>query len=376
MKNIILFFLLTSSFLSLTAQQLIDKNATKETKRLYSNLNHLTQKGIMFGHHEDMAYGIDWNAVEGKSDVKDVCGAYPAVHGWDVGREGNENNIDNVSFSKTLTWIEEVYKRGGINTVSWHVDNPVSGGNAWDTTKAVNQILPGGKFHQAYVSKLDKAAAFLSQCKSGSTYIPIIFRPFHEHNGNWFWWGKGICSEEDYIKLWRFTVDYLKNVKGLHHLIYAFSPDRSRMDMNSAKTSYLYAYPGDDYVDILGFDDYMDVGITWNTKTQVEQRNDFLQALRAISELAKEKNKIAAITETGLEGITNPKWFTEVILNPLKESPDIKISYVMVWRNANKKHHYAPYPGQLSANDFIDFYRDKKTIFENDIPNMYTKDIR
>ncbi|HTJ53401.1 MAG TPA: glycosyl hydrolase, partial [Cyclobacteriaceae bacterium] len=321
MKKVIIIFLLAGSFLNLTAQQLSDKNATKETKRLYANLNHLTQQGIMFGHHEDMAYGIDWNAVEGKSDVKDVCGAYPAVHGWDVGKEGNENNIDNVSFSKTLTWIEEVYKRGGINTVSWHVDNPVTGSNAWDTTKAVSQILPGGKFHEAYLSRLDKAATFLSQCKSGSTYIPIIFRPFHEHNGNWFWWGKGICSEEDYIKLWRFTVDYLKNEKGLHHLIYAFSPDRSRMDINNAKATYLYAYPGDDYVDILGFDDYMDVGITWNKKTQVEQRNDFLQALRAISELSKEKNKIAAITETGLEGVTNPKWFTEVILNPLKESP-------------------------------------------------------
>ena len=376
MKKVIIFFLLTGSFLNLTAQQLIDKNATKETKRLYANLNHLTQQGIMFGHHEDMAYGIDWNAVEGKSDVKDVCGAYPAVHGWDVGKEGNENNIDNVSFSKTLTWIEEVYKRGGINTVSWHVDNPVTGSNAWDTTKAVSQILPGGKFHEAYVSKLDKAATFLSQCKSGSTYIPIIFRPFHEHNGNWFWWGKGICSEEDYIKLWRFTVDYLKNEKGLHHLIYAFSPDRSRMDINNAKATYLYAYPGDDYVDILGFDDYMDVGITWNKKTQAEQRNDFLQALRAISALAKEKNKIAAITETGLEGVTNPKWFTEVILNPLKESPDIKISYVMVWRNATRKHHYAPYPGQVSASDFVDFYHDKRTIFENDIPTMYTKDMK
>lgn len=43
--------------------------------------------------------------------------------------------------------------------------------------------------------------------------IPVIFRPYHEHNGDWFWWGKGVNSEEDYIKLWQFTVEYLRDEK-------------------------------------------------------------------------------------------------------------------------------------------------------------------
>ena len=81
--------------------------------------------------------------------------------------------------------------------------------------------------------------------------------------------------------------------------------------------------------------------------------------------------KIAAMTETGQEGVTNTEWFTQVILNPLKANPDIKLAYFMVWRNANVKHHYAPYPGHASASDFIEFYNDPYTLFEKDIQNMY-----
>jgi mannan endo-1,4-beta-mannosidase len=201
--------------------------------------------------------------------------------------------------------------------------------------------------------------------------VPIIFRPFHEHNGGWFWWGKGNCTEQEYIQLWRFTVTYLKNEKKLHHLIYAFSPDRSGINLDDAKASYLYAYPGDEYVDVIGLDNYMDVGISWNKKTRVEQKADFVKVLGTLSELANEKNKIAALTETGQEGLTNKEWFTQVILNPLKENPNIQLAYFMMWRNANVKHHYAPFTGHPAAADFVRFYNDPYTLFEADLQNIY-----
>jgi mannan endo-1,4-beta-mannosidase len=141
--------------------------------------------------------------------------------------------------------------------------------------------------------------------------------------------------------------------------------------MDDPKKSYLYGYPGDDYVDILGYDNYMDVGITWNKKSQQEQLADLVKGLRTVSDLAKEKKKVAALTETGLEGVTNPNWFTQTILTPLKANPDIKLSFFMVWRNANTKHHYAPYPGHRSVDDFLVFFKDPFTLFESDIQNMY-----
>lgn len=371
MKKIIICLLLVLSWSLASAQKLVDKKATRETKALFNNLKKLSQQNILFGHHESDAYGVGWTGIADRSDVKDVCGDYPAVHGWDVGKEGEVNNIDGVDFNRTHQWIRQVYERGGINTISWHMDNPSSGGNAWDTTRAVTHILPGGKDHAKYVKRLDLVADFLDKCTSGETKIPIIFRPFHEHNGNWFWWGKGHCTEKEYVQLWRFTVDYLKNKRKLHHLLYAFSPDRSRMDLNNAKTSYLYAYPGDDYVDILGYDNYMDVGVAWNTRPKEQQLSELVTGLRALSQLAKAKNKIAALTETGLEGITNAAWFTEVILDPLKANPDIHLAYIMVWRNGNEKHHYAPYPGHPSVEDFMKFSKDPYTLFEGDLQHIY-----
>ena len=356
----------------LHGQALIDKKATHETQALYTNLKKISQQGLLFGHQDDDAYGTKWKAIPGKSDVKDVIGSYPAVHGWDLAKLGLlDFNIDTVDFKKMLGWIKETYKRGGINTISWHLDNPANKKNAWDTAKAVKHILPGGSLHAAYKKELDILTDFLNNCKEGSIKIPIIFRPFHEHNGNWFWWGKGNCTEQEYIQLWKFTVDYLKNEKKLHHLIYAFSPDRSRINLDDAKASYFYGYPGDDYVDIIGLDNYMDVGVQWNQKSREEQNADLVKILRTISNLAIEKNKIAAMTETGQEGVTNTEWFTQVILNPLKANPDIKLAYFMVWRNANVKHHYAPYPGHPSTSDFIKFYNDPYTLFEKDIQSMY-----
>jgi mannan endo-1,4-beta-mannosidase len=356
----------------LLGQTLIDKKATPETLALYTNLKKLSQQNLLFGHQDTDAYGTTWKAVSGKSDVKDVAGSYPAVHGWDVAKLGlSAANLDSVNFEKMLGWINATYERGGINTISWHLDNPANKKSAWDTVKAVRHILPGGKAHADYVKELDVLAGFLNRCSSDATKIPIIFRPFHEHNGNWFWWGKGNCTEQEYVQLWKFTIDYLKNKKNLHHLIYAFSPDRSRINLDDAKTSYLYAYPGDDYVDIIGLDNYMDVGVQWNRKSREEQNADLVKILRTVSTLAIEKNKVAALTETGQEGVTNAAWFTEVILHPLKTNPDIKLAYVMVWRNANVKHHYAPYTGHPAAADLVKFYNDPYTLFESDLRNIY-----
>jgi mannan endo-1,4-beta-mannosidase len=115
----------------------------------------------------------------------------------------------------------------------------------------------------------------------------------------------------------------------------------------------------------------MDVGVKWNTKSAAEQQADFIKGLTVLTALAKEKNKVAALTETGQEGISNPLWFTSVILNPIKATPAIQIAYVLVWRNANTTHHYAPFRGHASEADFISFYKDPVTLFEYDLKNIY-----
>tara|TARA_R110002096_G_scaffold87831_5_gene201480 strand:- start:14827 stop:15981 length:1155 start_codon:yes stop_codon:yes gene_type:complete len=350
----------------------IDKNATAETKALYSNLKKLAKTNILYGHQDDLAYGHDWWAEPGRSDVKEVTGSYPAVYGWELGdiRQGVEASLDSVNFESIKGWIKEAYSRGGINTISWHMNHPVTDGNTWDMTPAVYDIIPGGSQHEKFVSWLDIFADFITDLKDeNGEAIPIIFRPYHEHTADWFWWGEKQTTVEEYVTLWRFTVDYLKDEKQLHNLLYAYSPDGGSKDRSD---KYMEKYPGDDYVDILGYDEY---GSFMDGKNDVEVLSN---ALAKIVTEADARNKIAALTETGQEKIPSEKWFTESLLKAMTLNPKAsEISYVLTWRNANqqrenREHFYSSYPSHSSAPDMKKFKDAEIMFFEDDLPNMYT----
>ena len=87
---------------------------------------------------------------------------------------------------------------------------------------------------------------------------------------------------------------------------------------------------------------------------------------------AKKSGKLAAFTETGLESIVNPEWWTGSLLKVMK-SGNMNISYVLVWRNDRQSptHYYAPFPGHPSVPDFMKFYNHPATLFEKDLPPMY-----
>ena len=227
----------------------------------------------------------------------------------------------------------------------------------------MKELLPGGSHHEAFKAILADVADLAKGCrgKDGSL-VPMIFRPWHEFDGDWFWWGRAHCTVAEFTALYRLTVGELRDANGVHNLIYAFSPD-CRFD---SEAGFLERYPGDAWVDLVGFDDYADFG---------RDRYDLvagLKKLTIVSDYAKRHGKVAAFTETGLESIPNPTWFTETLLRTLK-SPGLELSYVMVWRNDQRSptHYYAPFPGHPSAPDFQRFYDDPFTLFEKDLKGMY-----
>lgn len=348
----------------------VDRAATSETRALFQNLRRISGNGILFGQEDATLYGLNWRGDTDRSDVKSVSGSHPAVYGWDleqVVKAGLGEKVgDPAIASKIAEQIRQSYDRGGVNTLSWHMQNFVTGKNFYDTTRTVYAILPGGNKHEAFTASLDQVAAFIQSLKgSDGKQVPVIFRPFHEHTGSWFWWGKRFCTPDEYKNLWRFTVGYLRDKKNIHSILYAYSPDRIRGDFSE----YLERYPGDDYVDILGFDNYSELknfDDTLNTGLAIK-------SLKLITDYARSRNKVAALTETGLEKIVNPEWFS-MLLERIKADPDAsRISYMMVWRNAHEGHFYAPYPGHSSVPDFLKFYNDPYTLFQNDIKNFYVK---
>jgi mannan endo-1,4-beta-mannosidase len=344
--------------------QIADKKATVETKNLYKNIKKLTKKGIMFGHQDALAYGVGWKYQEGRNDVKEVTGQLPAVFGWDLAgiEKDSHLNIDSVPFSNMKRYIKQVYDKGLVNTISWHLNNPLNDKTAWDETAgSVASILPNGPKNQKFNNWLDKLSVFMLSLKgSDNKPIPILFRPFHELTGSWFWWGKKHCSPQEFKQLWQYTYNYL-NTKGVHNLIYVYNTSGFE-----SKEEFLERYPGDQFVDMVSFDTYDFKGADVN-ETFVKSLD---KQLTMLGEIAKEHKKIPTIGEAGYEAVPYPEWWTKVLM---KGIADHKISYVLIWRNAGyqpstgKHHYYAPYPGQVSEKDFVKFFNLDKTFFENEV---------
>lgn len=354
-------------FLAQNTFRLSNKNATEETQDLYKNLWQLLDKGIMFGHQDDLGYGVNWRMQDGRSDVKETTGDYPAVFGWDVMNmeSGGKGPIDIFSFNEMKKMMEGVYNMGGINTVSWHANNPLSGKNAWDNTKGgVKAILPGGEKHQMFLGWLDLISNYLATVKGkDKKQIPILWRPYHELTGSWFWWGKGNCTPEEFKQLWKMTYDHMTRTKGQNNLIWIYNTS----DFNS-KEEFLEFYPGDEYVDMISFDIY-ELDNPVHNKAYVERSQ---KQFAIMDEFAREHHKIPTLAETGYEQIPYNRFWTNTLMEAIG---NYKISYVLAWRNhglteEKKMHYYVPYKGHPNEQDFKDFYNLERTFFLKDIQNI------
>lgn len=322
---------------------------------LFEQLKSVGDNGVLFGHQDDLAYGVNWAYEEGRSDTKEAAGDYPALFGWELGgiELGHSVNLDSVPFNKMRQFVLNGYEMGAVITFSWHpysaVDNTKS---SWDTDqRVVEHIIPGGSHHEAFKKQLDAVAAFFSSLKTqDGQNVPFIFRPWHEMDGGWFWWGSTLCSPEEFKTLFRFTVEYLKDEKGLDFLT-AYSPD----NRFNTEEEYLTWYPGDDIVDIIGMDNYGDF------RVGSENVEAATKKLEVVVNYANKVDKVAAFTESGLDKVTDDQWFTRM-LGPafLQSEVASQIAYVMLWRNADTTHFFSSYAGHSSENDFNEFVSHEK----------------
>jgi mannan endo-1,4-beta-mannosidase len=362
---------------------LADSGRTQKTENLLANLKAQGDSGVyMFGHHDATVYGIGWEAdyandstVGARSDVKSVCNDMPAVLSFDLGRIelGGDRNLDGVPFSRLRQEIINQFEHGGLTTISWHVDNPLSGGTAWVAdslkdveTKTVEAVLEGGSQHEKFLGWVDMVGDFLNALVTPyGVKVPVVFRPWHEHSGSWFWWGQAHCTAEQYKQLWHLTADRLK-AKGVTNVLYAYSPGT---ESDGDPEKYMERYPGDDIIDVLGVDTYCGAPDGDSVKIAAyAQKLD--KHLAMIETIAKAHGKALALTETGYEGIPQKQWWTKTLAPVLAKHP---VAYVVVWRNARERpsHHFAPYPGHASAADFVSFYNLKKTLFLRDVNALY-----
>lgn len=327
------------------AQQLIERMAA------------LSQKGLMFGHQDDPFYGLSWQWEEGRSDTYELIGDYPAVMGFDLGglEEGHDKNLDSVPFVWMRREAIAHVERGGIITFSWHPRNPRTGGTAWDTSDStvVRNVLPGGEQHELFVGWLDVVAQFLGSLRhEDGSPVPFIFRPWHEYNGSWFWWGQALCSDEEYKALFAMLQDYM-NERMPGQIVWSQSPNlQGGWTVEQLEARFV----GTDRCDILGQDCYQ-----WGTEEDFIAQNT--ADVQFLSEYAHSHGMLFAITECGRINSDIADWWSRVFLPTVEGS---KACYCLPWRNWPAEH-FGVAKETTTAEDFKSLCEEGKFLLLEDI---------
>jgi len=360
---------------------LVNSNATSETVALFYNLKAISRTKFIIGQQD--AFSSFYNGIGGESDIKKTTGSNPGLLGSDfmfITDDKNDENPTNWFFQQEKIIVNDVieaYNQGMVNIFVWHLREPYQGeefytGNMSDFQKnnALKSILPGAANHEYYKDKLRKVAKIANALiGDDGKKIPIIFRPFHEFDGDWFWWGKPYCTADEFKTIWRFTVDYLTNDLGVDNMLFAFSPDSKLL----SEDNYLSRYPGDDYVDILGMDNYRD--FSSGNQTELDKANYKLQI---ISNLASTKVKIAALTEScdfRTDGQPDSDFYSKDLYGVLTKNK-VEIGFMMFWSN-NQNTYCTPPPNQRGdADDFLTFVNKPDVLLANDLPALYALPIQ
>ncbi len=216
--------------------ELSNPNAIENAKTLYNYLKEVYGTACLTGQMESTWMG----SPEYEMDyIKAHTGKLPAIRGLDF----MHNDFEGVVQRATQWW-----EMGGIPTICWHTGADFA--SAYNESKDDNinwdeAFVPGSETYNALLAGMDRAVPYLQQLEESG--VPILWRPFHELDGGWFWWSKG--GSENFVKLWQLMYSRYTEYWGLDNLIwvYGYSGNGGEMDA---------WYPGDAYVDLLGADSY------------------------------------------------------------------------------------------------------------------------
>lgn len=362
MKNYIKIFALAIGVMFVgTAMAQPQTPAQKLLKRLVK----LQKRGVMIGHQDDPMYGTTWSWDQNRSDVKEITGDYPAIMGFDLGELelGHDKNLDQVPFQRMRIEAVRHAMRGGIITISWHPHNPVTGGTAWDPSgEPVKKILVPGVAHDKFVAWVKGVADFINTFRTTKGQkVPVIFRPWHEMNGGWFWWGKDSCTPEEYKQFYVLTYNLMRQYGCTDNIVWAWSPNLAG---NDSEEKLMTCYPGGQYVDLIGIDLYEFGG------SETTYQQNLKAELNILVSAAEKQGKVAALTETGFRGCGEQTSLFMQTLLPVLNSYQKRLSYALFWRNDYVKpaqEAYLPGIGSKAAPDFKSFCDQKNILMLGDI---------
>ncbi len=320
---------------------LSDSQATQETQILINYLTSVYGNNIISGQQEIYGGGNNGDYELEFEWIHDLTGKYPAIRGFDFMNYNPLYGWEDGTTDRVIDWVNN---RNGIAAGCWHINVPKDFtsyqlGTFVDWKQATykptetnfntaNAVILGTKEYQYLMLAIDDLAQQLLILQNNN--IPVIFRPFHEAEGNgglngegaWFWWGS--AGAQVYKQLWDLLYTELTQTYGLHNLIWTYN-------------SYNYStspswYPGDDVVDIVGYDKYNTVYNRYDGLSGVPNEDAITTIFYQLVDLT-DGAKMVAMTENdtipSVQNLTEEKsgwlyfcpWYGEFITSSANNYP-------------------------------------------------------
>ncbi|MBN1399083.1 MAG: AGE family epimerase/isomerase [Bacteroidetes bacterium] len=307
----------------------VNKKTILQAKQLLDYLYSIRGRHIIAGHHNYIGRVDTY-----PNRIKELTGKLPQIWGCDLGGYFSTGYMDTL-----VQTVHKKYKEGYIITLMWHVgrpqDDPPFGWKESVQARITDEewaelITPGTKLNSRWLDRTDTIAMYLKKIESLG--VPVIWRPYHELNGVWFWWGNR-KGENGSAKLYKMMFDRFVKYHKLNNLIWVWNANAPRQLINDEAYAYKDFFPGLEYVDVLAADIY---------------HNDYRQSHH--DELAKLSNgKVTALAEVG-----------EVPSPEILERQPLW-TWFMIWGNFVDTHNTPQqirdlyyYPKTLTHEDFIE----------------------
>lgn len=270
--------------------------------------------GVLTGQNLGHSNGdIDEGYRRYFAPLKYRVGRTPAIMSADYGYDKIAR-----SFGPTHYRLTRHAQDGGIVSLSMHPPNPWRNSDVHDTNigELTDLLDPGTKAYRQWRRDLDHVAKGLAELRDDG--VVVLWRPFHEMNGGWFWWcperNGAFPAREEFIALWRDMFDYFSHTKRLDNLLWVFSA-AVQTDRNAP--SAIHYYPGDAYVDVTGLDWYM---------TRARELDQY----RSYSQLVA-LNKPFGLTEFGPGEKRNGDFDSRLLIDACSRYP--KIRFYIFWHS-------------------------------------------
>ncbi len=320
----------------MASKDLCDPKASDEAKSLMNYLVDTYGNNIISGQQE--YYGVSRD--DEFEYIYNLCGDYPAIRGFDYGETCPLYAWDPGTTNRIISWVND---KNGIATVSWHINVPSTMADytlgstmAFENTTysektdfvTANVMVEGTVEHDYFLLAVENLAAQLQKLEDAN--VPILWRPFHEAEGNggidgagaWFWWSKE--GAEVYKELYIYLYNLLTVEYDLHNLIWEF---------NSYVFDQSYAwYPGEEYVDIVGYDKYN--ATNWSTGVTAPNESSISGIFYNLVEMYSQHGNPIAMMENdtvpSLEALTTEKaawlyfmpWYADHLMSSTYNNAD------------------------------------------------------